>query len=397
MTDTSKDSPENVRAKEKLGRFLFVGFDGGGNMTPTLALIRRLVQRGHQATLLGSRALAPRVIEAGGSFLAFEHEPDPPPPGVMADEAAGYLSKMFAFMCSAELTREVLASAETADVLVADCMMPGALMAGELKPIPTVALVHALYRWFVEGENGVTLLDAPMLPQVNQARLSLGLEKFAADTPLMMRLYDGATLALALTLAEFDYPLSRPHPNVRYVGPALDTEASTWNPPGHPLVLISFSSTYMRQEAALRRTFDAMKGIEATAVCTLGHAVTEAQVGATSNILIHDWIPHGAILPHTAAVVTHAGHSTVMAAFAHGVPMVCMPMGRDQNANADRVAAIGAGRAISADAPSDEIRAAIREVLTNPSYRESSQRMSKLIEGLGRGERAVTELGNLLS
>jgi MGT family glycosyltransferase len=395
MTDTSK----NIHAKEKPGRFLFVTFDGGGNMTPTLAIIRRLVQRGHQVTLLGSRALAARVIDTGGSFRAFErsHEPDPPAPGVMAEQAEKYISEMFAFMCSSELTREVVAIAETADVLVADCMMPAALMAGELKRIPTVALVHALYRWFVEGENGVPALDGPMLPYVNQARRSLGLETFAADTPLTMRLFDGATLALALTLEEFDYRLSRPHPNLRYVGPVLDPEASTWKPPGHPLVLISFSSTYMRQEDALRRTFDAMKGIDATAVCTLGHSLTPAQVGAASKVLMHDWIPHGAILPHTAAVVTHAGHSTVMAAFAYGVPMVCMPMGRDQNANADRVATLGAGLAISADAPSGEVRAAIREVLTNPSYRESAQRMCGLIEGLGRGERAVTELENLLS
>ncbi len=364
-------------------------------MTPTLAIVRRLVRRGHRVTLLGSRALAARVIETGGSFRAFErsHEPDPPPPGVMIDDK---ISEWLAFMCSSELTQEVLAIAETADVLVADCMMPAALMAGEMKRIPTVALVHALYRWFVEGENGVPFLDGPMLPYVNQARRSLGLETFAANTPLMMRLYDGATLALALTLEEFDYPLARPHPNLRYVGPALDVEVSTWKPPGHPLVLISFSSTYMRQEDALRRTFDAMKGIDAAAVCTLGPGVTQAQVGAASNVSIHDWIPHGAILPHTAAVVTHAGHSTVMAAFAHGVPMVCMPMGRDQNANADRVATLGVGLAISADAPTNEIRAAIREVLTNPSFRECAQRMSRLIDDLGRGERAVAELENLL-
>ncbi len=395
MTDTSNDPRENTPANEKKGRFLFVSFEGGGNTTPALALVRRLVRRGHPVTMLGTSTLRARAIGAGASFRGFEasREPDPLPPGVSADDK---LAEFLEFLCSSKVTRDVLALAESADVLVADCMMPAALIAGELKRITTVALVHSLYKWFVEGENGVVFLDLLMRPFVNQARRSLGLETFADGAPMMMRLYDSATLALAMTLEEFDYPLSRPHPNLRYVGPAFDPEASDWKPVGQPLVLISFSTTYMRQEAALRRTFDAMNGIEASAVCTLGPGVTRAQVGAAPNVSIHDWIPHGAILPHTSAVVTHAGHSTVMAAFAYGVPMVCMPMGRDQNANADRVATIGAGRAISPDAPAEEIRAAIREVLSNPSYRESAQRMSRLIASLGQGDRAVTELENLL-
>lgn len=89
---------------------------------------------------------------------------------------------------------------------------------------------------------------------------------------------------------------------------------------------------------------------------------------APANVLIHDLLPHGAVLPHAAAVVTHAGHSTVMAALADGVPMVCMPMGRDQHSNAARVAALGVGSTISSDASSTEIRDALHEVLSNESY-----------------------------
>jgi UDP:flavonoid glycosyltransferase YjiC (YdhE family) len=107
-------------------------------------------------------------------------------------------------------------------------------------------------------------------------------------------------------------------------------------------------------------------------------------------------MPHGAILPYAAAVVTHAGHSTVMAALADGVPLVCMPMGRDQHTNAERVAALGVGRAISSDAPSAEIRDALHEVVTNESYRHAARRMAAAITDLGRGERAVSELEALL-
>ena len=85
-----------------------------------------------------------------------------------------------------------------------------------------------------------------------------------------------------------------------------------------------------------------------------------------------------------------------MAALAHGVPLVCMPMGRDQDTNAERVSAVGAGATLSPAAAPEEIGAAIKNVLMNPSYREAAGRLAAQIEALGRGERAVTELEGLL-
>ena len=43
------------------------------------------------------------------------------------------------------------------------------------------------------------------------------------------------------------------------------------------------------------------------------------------------------MFPDAAAVVTHAGHGTIMRALAHGIPLLCLPMGRDQDDNAARV------------------------------------------------------------
>ena len=147
----------------------------------------------------------------------------------------------------------------------------------------------------------------------------------------MAQLLDRATLALAATLEQFDRPLAAPHPNVRYVGPVLDEESPSWEPPGRSLVLVSFSTTYMRQETALRRALEAVGSLDVHAVCTLGNVLGRETLHASANVQILDWMPHGAILPYAAAVVTHAGHSTVMAALADGVPLVCMPMGRDQH------------------------------------------------------------------
>jgi len=319
------------------GKFLFVLLrvdgGGGGQLTPAFALIRRLVRRGHEVRVMGSPALAQRVRERGAIYVPFQLLPQPtPPPGVMVEE---WIGELFAFACSSMLTKDVLNNLEGTEVLVADCMIPAALFAGELKQVPTVALIHMLYHWYTEG-IGADVFGG-VAPFVEESRLELGLPALLGEAPLISQLMDSATIALAMTVQEFDSPLKRTHSNLRYVGPALDEEATKWVPPGRPLVLVSFSTTYMRHEDALRRTFAALDGIDAFAVCTLGHAFSRDRMPVSPNVSIYDWLPHEAILPHAAGVVTHAGHSTVMAALAHGVPLVCMPMGRDQDTNAERV------------------------------------------------------------
>lgn len=378
------------------GKFLFVllGVDGGGGgqLTPAFALIRRLVRRGHEVLVMGSPALAQRVRERGAIFVPFQLLPQPTlPPRVMVEEQ---MAELFAFLCSSTLTKDVLQNLEGIDVLAADCMVPAALFAGELKQVPTVALIHMLYQWYTEG-IGAEIFGG-IGPFVEEARRELGLPALMGEAPLISQLMDSATVALAMTVREFDSPLTRTHSNLRYVGPALDEEATKWVPPGRPLVLVSFSTTYMRHEDALRRTFEALDGIDAFAVCTLGHALSREQVPVLPNVAIYDWLPHEAILPHAAAVVTHAGHSTVMAALAHGVPLVCMPMGRDQDTNAERVEAVGAGVTLSPAAAPAEITASIKNVLTNPSYREAASRLAAQIGELGRGKGTVTELEGLL-
>ena len=378
----------------KHSRFLFVTFDAGGNVPPLLGLVRRLVHRGHEVRVLGTSTLAARVTDSGGIFRAFTLARDQgPSPGLTIEDA---LPELIAFMCSLELAQDVAREVQTADALVVDCMLAAALLAGERSEVPTAALVHLSYRWWVEDAFVTAGMGPAMLPLLNQTVSGLGLQSLDPNISLTAQLLDRATMALAVTLEQFDYPLAAPHPNLRYVGPVIDEESLSWEPPGHPLVVLSFSTTYMRQEDALRRALEEVGNLDVHAVCTLGNILTRETFQAPANALIYDWLPHGAVLPHAAAVVTHGGHSTVMAALAHGVPLVCMPMGRDQHTNAERVAKLGVGRAISDGATSVEIRDAIHEVLTKETYRNAAHRMAAAITALGRGERAVMELEALL-
>ncbi len=72
--------------------------------------------------------------------------------------------------------------------------------------------------------------------------------------------------------------------------------------------------------------------------------------------------------------MTHAGHGTVLKALAAGVPVVAMPLGRDQLDNAARVVHHGAGLRLKPKAKPDAIAKAVRRVLEEPSFSAAAER-----------------------
>ena len=97
------------------------------------------------------------------------------------------------------------------------------------------------------------------------------------------------------------------------------------------------------------------------------------------NVRLVPGADHDAIMREASVVVTHAGHGTVMRALAHGLPMLCLPMGRDQNDNAARAAARGAGIRLPREAPSPEIAKALQSLLTDPAWRRAAATLGDAI------------------
>src|SRR5262249_49371003 len=64
---------------------------------------------------------------------------------------------------------------------------------------------------------------------------------------------------------------------------------------------------------------------------------------------------------------------------AAGVPLLCIPMGRDQNDTAARVVRSGAGIRLKPSVTADRILGAVELLLNQPSYRDGAQRMARAI------------------
>jgi MGT family glycosyltransferase len=275
-------------------------------------------------------------------------------------------------------------------------MLTSALAAAERAALPSAALVHVLYEQFVAGTMGHRW--AATLPAINAMRSGFGLPPVGSP----MALPDPMRVVLVACPQAFDAAMPVLPKNVRYVGAILDDpptapSASPWPlADGRPRVLVAFSTTFQHQEAVLRRIAVALALLPLEAIITVGPAVEVGAIAPARNVAVVRYLAHRAVLPDCALVITHAGLGTVMAALAHGVPLLCLPMGREQHDNAARVAACEAGLVLTPDADVGAISHAIRAMLAAPAYRTAARHMATTIARRDGREVAVDALERLL-
>jgi MGT family glycosyltransferase len=399
-----------VAGPPRRGRFLLATVDGGGTVPPALGLAAELVGRGHDVTVLGDPTVADSALARGCAFRPWRAGPHI---DSVADQTAlvdlgenGPLLPRLALVRSmllesaAGYADDVVTAAGGcgADAVLCEAAIPGVVIGALATRRPTAALMANTYLrptpgfplfatgWDAARGPAGRLRDAVAPRLVRElaglTRRPLGRVLAAHGLPPfrdMFELLDRCTEVLVLTSPSFDLPVPRLPANVRYVGPQLDDPAwsagADWRPDGEgPLVLVGTSSVHQRgTDDLLRRVATALGSLPVRAVLTTGRALDPAGVPAPPNVRVLRAAPHREVLAEAAAVVTHAGHGTTIKTLAAGVPLVCIPMGRDQGGNAVRVLRLGAGVRLPRDAPPARIAAAVREVLDSPRHAEAAR------------------------
>lgn len=375
---------------------LFVTFDGGGNTPPTFGLVRRLRERGHRLTVLGQPIQQAAVLGLGATFQTLPSSDW----GLGMDE----VEVLFPLLFGSAVANFVLETVkhDAPDVLVIDCMMASALAAAERSGVASAALVHVLYRALTEGtqvgHNTLGQLMTFGLNLLNPTREQLGLPPVTSPAELLAHV----DVALVTSSAHLNHVLPDEPANVRYVGairnePLLEHAATPWwnQNDERPRVLVAFSTVSQRQEETLRRVRDALSGLQVQAIMTLGQAVNLDSVAPAENVAVYSFISHSEVLSGCDLVVTHSGLGTVQMALSHGVPLLCMPMGHDQDDNAARVQTIGAGLILHPEASTEDIRTAVETLLTDHTYRDAARRLAREMEDENGLQAAVETLERL--
>lgn len=410
--------------------FLFLTVDGGGNIPPVLGLAKRLQDRGNTVTVLSEPCLKSAIRSLGLHFISFveyftreDRKED-----ICCDWNDSILKKPSAFknivFGPAKITVKETISAlvqTKADVLVVDCLLLPALMAGEYLNIPKVLLFHMPE--YIPGKNrppGVMGLipgkgrlgkirDGLLgrvfskifnshLPLINGIRKDLQLTELDNLTSMM----HSADLRMIQTLKSFDFPLEPAPENVRYTGPVLDDPdwVGQWENPWQegdqrPLVVVSFSTTFQNQAAIVKRCIQALAELPVRCLVTLGWAINLDDVTVPEHVKVIRSAPHSKVFPIADLVITHGGHGTIMRALANGLPLICIPMGRDQNDNAAKIVFHGCGISLSTKSGKDKIKAAIKKILSTDSYSQKAGAMQTEILQEASKDLGIAELEQL--
>ncbi|MGI9578259.1 MAG: glycosyltransferase, partial [Microthrixaceae bacterium] len=355
--------------------FLWLGATGGGSVPPQLGLCEAIIAAGHRLRAVVDSDSAAQFKDAGipCEVVQLAERPRDESGPEMADwiYANRFMGPMFndALLASIDRARP--------ERLLIDGFLYDAQVEARGTGIPYGVVGHILVgaAW---GGLGAKRLDRNHLAAHNERRRRVGLEPVSTTRDTLL----DADWFLAMTYDVLDAPDARNWPKRHYVG----AHVPAWSPVDielpagdDPLVVVGFSTTPMGQGSVVQRVVDALGQLNVRVMVTSGPAMDPTCLDLPNNAVAVSFVPHDQILPDAALMVSHVGHGSMAAAARHGVPILALPMGRDQDRNAEVLAGHGIGSWLPPTADSGAIADAAEAILSDVNVRQASSVMAQRI------------------
>lgn len=126
-------------------------------------------------------------------------------------------------------------------------------------------------------------------------------------------------------------------------------------------------------------TLTALAEEDVVVVATTGEQPRESlPIKIPTNAHVASFLPYELILPSVDLLITNGGYGTVNLALAQGIPIVAAGMTEDKEEVSAHIQWAGVGIDLRTNQPTAEsVRAAAREVLDNPVYRQRAKELAR--------------------
>ncbi|GAA2638047.1 glycosyltransferase [Dactylosporangium fulvum] len=376
-----------------MARVAFFAPPSAGHVNPTLGLAAELRDRGHHVTYATTADFAERVGEVSSAVVTYTEQ--------FAGDFRSFrftgrslVDAMSASLAETAALMPVLDKAFTdrPDVVVYDnAAWWGRLLAAQWR-VPSVQVSPMLMSnadWSMSERY--TKLN-PLQPRLWAFLLRLGgfLKSTGTGvTPKQLLTGDGAARRVVFIPREFQYRGDSFDDTYRFVGPCLYERKflGSWQRPHErgPLLLVTLGTIYNQQPQFFRTCMDACAGLGGHVVIAVGDGVDLAALGTPPpNVELRRFVAQLHVLRHADLFVTHAGMGSTMEALYHGVPMLAVPQMAEEQANADRIAEVGAGRVLDpAGLTAATLRTEIDRMLADVAVRDRARQLRDAIRAAG--------------
>lgn len=370
-------------------RFLFTSTMGYGHLHPLVPLARALQQAGHEVAFAVPPPLGPVVEAAGFTFFPAggDREKDPEfqqlmaqlrtmPPGPESELAI--FGKVFTGVNPRLMVPGLVEICRTwkPDMLIREGAEYGAVIAAEYLGLPYTDVCPGAY------PKGIAVFEQGANKNLDPIRQSWGLE----PDPSLESLHRYSMIAYSPpTFANQDIGIPVPYPaTTHFIRPQFFDQAGNESLPAwvsslreQPTVYVTLGTEANTMPGfypgVLQTIIAGLRDEPVNLIVTLGRDKDPADFGdQPSNVYIERYIPQSLLLPHCDLMVMHGGSNSLLQALDAGLPMVLIPLIADQFFNAAVTRTLQLGEVVElGHLTSETVRAAAREALQNPVYRQN--------------------------
>jgi len=347
-----------------------------GHFHPMMPLVTGLEAAGHEVAVATSEEIGDLVAGSGAGWFPAGIHPTVAE-RLWPDSGADYGYETVA--CKTRDLLEVMVGAFRPDVVIRDPTDLAPVVAADAVGVPCAVFGFSRFiprsSWWVLGGRET----------LERLRAEYGLR----PDPRLDRAYNG--LYIDVVPPSFETRRALPLPRRQRLRYEAWDGGDPSKPPewldeldGRPTVLVTLGTVYNDRPDLFDTFLEAVAGEDVNVVCTLGPGVDPSSLSVPADhVRLERYLPHSLVLPRCSLLVCHGGFNTVMGALCESVPVLCVPLGSDQEFNAARCEALGAGLWLEDEQASVEsVGASVRRILEEESFAQGAARVREEIESL---------------
>ena len=407
--------------------------DATGHLNPMTTLGQELQRRGHRVTLIGILDAQTKALAAGFGFQAIGESEFPIGTTAQSLAQMGKLNGLAELRYNLTQVKQDVAvrlqyypkaiKSAGVEALLVDQFSPGGGTVAEFLNIPFISVCNGLLlnreddvppifttwcydpSWWARLRNRVGYalinpLTQPILEVIAEYRQQWKLPLHSHSNDAYSQLAQ-----LSQQPAEFEFPRTALPQWFHFTGPysgsrgrepvSFPFEKLT----GQPLIYASMGTIQNRLMKIFHDIAEACVGLDAQLVISLGGGTSpEFLPELPGSPLVVGYAPQLELLKKATLTITHAGMNTVLESLSNGVPMVAIPVAKDQPGVAARIAWTGVGEVVPlARLNVPRLRTAIQRVLTQDSYKQNAFRLQEAICRAGGVNRAADIIEQAIS